>query len=97
LCWSRLLPQPTVGVIDYYGLNKVTRDRIQTTLGFKEGGRYQEMVVLIFTGPFENEMVRHRGPVIHNGCTLTLGYDGRELFFSSPMRHQSCNDATFSR
>jgi hypothetical protein len=28
---------PTVGVIDYYGLNKVTRDRIRTTLGFKEG------------------------------------------------------------
>jgi hypothetical protein len=28
---------PTVGVIDYYGLNKVTRDRIQKTLGFKEG------------------------------------------------------------
>lgn len=28
---------PTIGVIDYYGLNKVTRDRIQKTLGFKEG------------------------------------------------------------
>src|SRR5690348_1843182 len=28
---------PTVGVIDYYGLNRVTRDRIQKTLGFKEG------------------------------------------------------------
>ena len=28
---------PTVGVIDYYGLNKVTRDRVQKTLGFKEG------------------------------------------------------------
>jgi hypothetical protein len=28
---------PTVGIIDYYGLNKVTRDRIQKTLGFKEG------------------------------------------------------------
>jgi len=28
---------PTVGVIDYYGLNKVTRERIQKTLGFKEG------------------------------------------------------------
>ncbi len=28
---------PTVGVIDFYGLNKVTRDRIQKTLGFKEG------------------------------------------------------------
>jgi hypothetical protein len=28
---------PTVGVIDYYGLVKVTRDRIQRTLGFKEG------------------------------------------------------------
>ncbi len=28
---------PTVGVIDYYGLIKVTRDRIQKTLGFKEG------------------------------------------------------------
>jgi|GEM_PF-5577227 len=31
------LTAPTVGVIDYYGLNKVTRDRIQKTLGFKEG------------------------------------------------------------
>jgi len=28
---------PTVGVIDYYGLNKVTRDRVQKALGFKEG------------------------------------------------------------
>ena len=28
---------PTVGVIDYYGFNKVTRDRVRTTLGFKEG------------------------------------------------------------
>jgi hypothetical protein len=28
---------PTVGVIDFYGLNKVTRDRVQKTLGFKEG------------------------------------------------------------
>ena len=28
---------PTVGVVDYYGLNKVTRDRVQKTLGFKEG------------------------------------------------------------
>jgi len=28
---------PTVGVIDYYGLNKITRDHIQKTLGFKEG------------------------------------------------------------
>jgi hypothetical protein len=28
---------PTVGIIDYYGLNKVTRDRLQKTLGFKEG------------------------------------------------------------
>jgi hypothetical protein len=28
---------PTVGVIDFYGLNKVTRDRIHKTLGFKEG------------------------------------------------------------
>jgi hypothetical protein len=28
---------PTVGVIDFYGLNKVTRARIRATLGFKEG------------------------------------------------------------
>src|SRR5262249_1467520 len=28
---------PTVGVIDFYGLNKITRDRIRKTLGFKEG------------------------------------------------------------
>lgn len=28
---------PTIGIIDYYGLNKVTRDRIQKALGFKEG------------------------------------------------------------
>ena len=28
---------PTIGIIDYYGLNKVTRDRIQKGLGFKEG------------------------------------------------------------
>jgi hypothetical protein len=28
---------PTVGVIDYYGFNKVTRERVQKTLGFKEG------------------------------------------------------------
>ena len=35
---SSLAPTaPTVGIIDYYGLNKVTRDRIQKTLGFKEG------------------------------------------------------------
>jgi len=35
---SSLAPTlPTVGVIDFYGLNKVTRDRIQRTLGFKEG------------------------------------------------------------
>jgi hypothetical protein len=28
---------PVVGVIDFYGLNKVTEDRIRKTLGFKEG------------------------------------------------------------
>jgi hypothetical protein len=28
---------PTVGVIDFYGLNKVAQDRIRKTLGFKEG------------------------------------------------------------
>ena len=28
---------PTIGVIDFYGLNKVTEDRIRKTLGFKEG------------------------------------------------------------
>ncbi|MEO8052328.1 MAG: hypothetical protein ABI833_18110 [Acidobacteriota bacterium] len=28
---------PTVGVIDFYGLNKVTRDRVRKTLDFKEG------------------------------------------------------------
>ena len=28
---------PTVGVIDFYGLNKLTQDRIRKTLGFKEG------------------------------------------------------------
>ena len=28
---------PTVGVIDFYGLNKVTRERIRKTLGFNEG------------------------------------------------------------
>jgi hypothetical protein len=28
---------PTIGVIDFYGLNKVTQDRIRKTLGFKEG------------------------------------------------------------
>jgi hypothetical protein len=28
---------PTVGVIDFYGLNKIARDRIQKTLGFREG------------------------------------------------------------
>lgn len=28
---------PTVGVIDFYGLNKVSQDRIRKTLGFKEG------------------------------------------------------------
>jgi hypothetical protein len=28
---------PTVGIIDYYGFNKVTRDRVQKALGFKEG------------------------------------------------------------
>ena len=28
---------PTIGVIDFYGFNKITRDRIQKTLGFKEG------------------------------------------------------------
>jgi len=33
---------PTVGVIDYYGLNRVTRDRIQKTLGFKEGDPFPD-------------------------------------------------------
>src|ERR1700693_429891 len=28
---------PIVGVIDFYGLNKVPQDRIRKTLGFKEG------------------------------------------------------------
>src|SRR5689334_3386252 len=28
---------PTIGVIDFYGLNKITEDRIRKTLGFKEG------------------------------------------------------------
>jgi len=28
---------PTIGVIDFYGLNKVTQDRIRKTMGFKEG------------------------------------------------------------
>lgn len=31
------LSSPTVGVIDFYGLNKVSADRIRKTLGFKEG------------------------------------------------------------
>jgi len=34
---SPSLTAPTVGVIDYYGLNKVTRDRLQKALGFQEG------------------------------------------------------------
>src|ERR1700680_4039506 len=28
---------PTIGVIDFYGLNKVTQDRVRKTLGFREG------------------------------------------------------------
>ncbi len=28
---------PTVGVIDFYGLNKLTQDRVRKSLGFKEG------------------------------------------------------------
>ena len=28
---------PTVGVIDFYGLNKTTQDRVRKTLGFREG------------------------------------------------------------
>src|SRR5665213_524265 len=28
---------PTIGVIDFYGLNKLTQDRVRKSLGFKEG------------------------------------------------------------
>src|SRR4051812_48433799 len=31
---------PTVDVIDFYGFNKVSRDRVRTTLGFNEGGPF---------------------------------------------------------
>src|SRR4029078_6724901 len=31
---------PVVGVIDFYGLNRVSRDRILKTLGFREGDAF---------------------------------------------------------
>jgi len=31
---------PTIGVIDFFGLNKIPEDRVRKTLGFQEGDAF---------------------------------------------------------